>query len=936
MEGSGLPERGARRRKIAGYLRAANELRQSYQQQYGLSGWSDGVDEDDSPMPGGFPDASVVRNGNEEMLLFPSYAKHHRKRKQHPAEMPGANNDLRDTEDTGDAEYWKRQWDKYEDENAIVDVDIRGWIYAPQKSQMTRKNRLLVGIARHLSGIPAPVVGQTGSRTPSPRPSLHGKMEAHNMRKEEELAEQEADSLKRGGQRKADVASRGGFSESPSNEADQLSPYSSPSQSRSASPSRTEYAPIGPSRPITSASLGEDQDVRRPTARRSATNQTLNANSEELSIANANLMLRLKPFLTTPLVQTPLTVFFYNDDTSQSRTTNTDESGHFQLRAPLDFIPTHVRVLASDQLSATEEVHITDSMGVSVISDIDDTIKHSAIGSGAREIFRNAFVRDLSDLTIDGVQDWYSKMADTGAKMHYVSNAPWQLYPVLVEFFAKAGLPRGSFHLKQYSGMLQGIFEPVAERKKGTLDKIMNDFPERQFILVGDSGEADLELYTEILLGNPGRILGVFIRDVTTTRPQGTYEAAGRPRPPRLRSHLRSRSRDSTSTFSKPSTLMSSQADTPPPTLPPRPTTRTASSLSTPTDDQEGPKLGTLIDFDEEPTYSTSGALSAVNENGFEAKSPRPPTAKSPPPSLPSKPLRLRSPSNEQPIAPPPTSQPITRKPLPPLPPKPRQYTSFPDPNAPSEPSPLSQTQMSSPPRSRDASQDRQSYRAAVRNKVSSAYNALPSLYPVPPTARSSSSTILPRSSLRPTSHPASDGSPTGSYSGTGHPSDDRRPPPPIPPRRTNTSSQSSTRPSYSTTSNGTATNNPSLPPSSNPPRPSPPTSNPNYDPDSSLAYGNDDTTDPIISKKEELWLRRWDRAKEIFKEQGVMLRSWRVGADVEKDALRLVERAMSMRDRNRDRDRDYNQQQQQQRRGEGDGTGTVTGRSVEVKKRST
>jgi phosphatidate phosphatase APP1 len=84
------------------------------------------------------------------------------------------------------------------------------------------------------------------------------------------------------------------------------------------------------------------------------------------------------------------------------------------LRAALDFVPTHIRVLASENLSATEEVKITEPKGVSVISDVDDTVKHSSISGGARTIFRNAFIRDLSDLTIDGVKEWYNQMYDMG------------------------------------------------------------------------------------------------------------------------------------------------------------------------------------------------------------------------------------------------------------------------------------------------------------------------------------------------------------------------------------------------------------------------------------------------------------------------------------------------------------------------------------------
>lgn len=82
QEEYGAREPGTRRRKLAGYLKAANELRQTYQQQY-APGWSRGPStyeyEDDTP--GGFTDAAVVRNGEEEMILFPSYARKHIKKK---------------------------------------------------------------------------------------------------------------------------------------------------------------------------------------------------------------------------------------------------------------------------------------------------------------------------------------------------------------------------------------------------------------------------------------------------------------------------------------------------------------------------------------------------------------------------------------------------------------------------------------------------------------------------------------------------------------------------------------------------------------------------------------------------------------------------------------------------------------------------------------
>ena len=67
---------GRGRKKLAGYLKAANELRQSYQNAYIVRGQNDGeVDEDEAGIPGAFPEMVVARSGVEEMVLFPSYAR---------------------------------------------------------------------------------------------------------------------------------------------------------------------------------------------------------------------------------------------------------------------------------------------------------------------------------------------------------------------------------------------------------------------------------------------------------------------------------------------------------------------------------------------------------------------------------------------------------------------------------------------------------------------------------------------------------------------------------------------------------------------------------------------------------------------------------------------------------------------------------------------
>ncbi|TVY82504.1 Phosphatidate phosphatase APP1 [Lachnellula suecica] len=684
---------GGRRKKLAGYLKAANDIRQSYQQSYTEKWNGSSYEEDDTKgIPGAFPDVAIVSHGDEQLILFPSYARRHVKETPNPeASQRSSDSD----EGPGNAEYWAREWQKYEDDRAIVDVDVRGWIYSPHRGPMTRKNRLLIGLARQLSGIPAPK-SQSREGSPDSVSSLRTRHREHEAQREQERIAQEAEQILKKGEGEEVVAARGGYSERPQNDSDNESVYGDRSRSRSLTPSHSRDEPPGPGHLTKRASWNQPSDMTQA----------------ELLTANSHLMARLKPFLTNPLVSIPITVFFYDEKTSVSRTVTTNEAGYFIMRAPLEFVPTHVRVLASEHLSATEEVKITEPKGVSLISDVDDTIKHSSIGSGAREIFRNAFIRDLADLTIDGVKEWYNTMYDMGVGVHYVSNSPWQLFPVLVSFFQKAGLPPGSYHLKQYSGMLQGIFEPVAERKKGTLEKIMRDFPERKFILIGDSGEADLEVYTDVVLANPGKVIAIFIRDVTTPQSQGFFDSAMGPLSGDRRrgrgASSRNDSEESRTTRRTATTVVPENR----PSLPPR----VASEVTPQTSD--GPTMGKLIDFDDDEPAATSVHEShrhvmPRSNSAFEAldvprrKSAPDPSIRAPPPR-PSKPVALRGVNTLGA-----TSDPLNDlKKNPPPPPKPRRSAAL------NESSPLSQAQSTT-----DLNEG---YVSSARHKVSAAYNALP------------------------------------------------------------------------------------------------------------------------------------------------------------------------------------------------------------------
>ena len=159
-------------------------------------------------------------------------------------------------------------------------------------------------------------------------------------------------------------------------------------------------------------------------------------------------------------------------------------------------------------------IQIIDEEGISVISDIDDTVKVTNVGNH-RELLANTLLREFS--AVSGMAEVYRQWQAAGTAFHYVSSSPWQLANCLGGFLRDSGLPSGSMHLKLFrlkdSTPLRRL--PFRKRsKRRTIEHIIADFPRRKFLLIGDSGERDPEVYAEVARRHPDRVAGVAIRQV--------------------------------------------------------------------------------------------------------------------------------------------------------------------------------------------------------------------------------------------------------------------------------------------------------------------------------------------------------------------------------------------------------------------------------------
>ncbi|MEJ7812011.1 MAG: phosphatase domain-containing protein [Gemmatimonadaceae bacterium] len=153
-----------------------------------------------------------------------------------------------------------------------------------------------------------------------------------------------------------------------------------------------------------------------------------------------------------------------------------------------------------------------------VISDLDDTVIRTEATDLVRMARATLFENARTRLPFPGVAAFYGALrqgahGSADNPMFYVSSSPWNLYDLLTEFLSLQGIPDGPLVLRDWDlAVPRGGHAP---HKLGAIARIMDTYPRLPFILIGDSGQEDPEIYREVVRRYPTRILAAYIRNVT-------------------------------------------------------------------------------------------------------------------------------------------------------------------------------------------------------------------------------------------------------------------------------------------------------------------------------------------------------------------------------------------------------------------------------------
>jgi phosphatidate phosphatase APP1 len=208
-----------------------------------------------------------------------------------------------------------------------------------------------------------------------------------------------------------------------------------------------------------------------------------------------------------------------------------DRDGYFRVhlsprKAPPSDQPWHVMDLAlNGPQSAQAQAQIfIPPVGCRfvVISDIDDTLMQTGVANKLKMLWR-LFVQDAeSRVAFPGVAALYRALhngisGNQQNPMLYVSRAPWGIYDMLEAFFDLHGIPVGPIlFLREWGVSWKSPLPRKAEdHKRELIHNMLALYSDLPFILIGDSGQHDPEVYRQIVEEHPGRVLAVYIRNVS-------------------------------------------------------------------------------------------------------------------------------------------------------------------------------------------------------------------------------------------------------------------------------------------------------------------------------------------------------------------------------------------------------------------------------------
>lgn len=224
-----------------------------------------------------------------------------------------------------------------------------------------------------------------------------------------------------------------------------------------------------------------------------------------------------RSFTSTPVRDAEVEVWVGD---AEPRIVRADRGGVLDARVGIDLAPGWSRVSltigGSDPVAMPVFV-VDERETFGLVSDVDDTVMVTALPRPLLAAWNSFVLDEHARAPVAGMAVLYERLrrAHPDAPVVYLSTGAWNVVPALTRFLTRHLYPRGPLLLTHWGPTPERWFRSGVEHKRASLDRLAEEFPHIRWLLIGDDGQADEQVYGEFSRRHPDRVRAVAIRRLT-------------------------------------------------------------------------------------------------------------------------------------------------------------------------------------------------------------------------------------------------------------------------------------------------------------------------------------------------------------------------------------------------------------------------------------
>ncbi|MEF2976551.1 App1 family protein [Subtercola sp. YIM 133946] len=207
-----------------------------------------------------------------------------------------------------------------------------------------------------------------------------------------------------------------------------------------------------------------------------------------------------------------------------------DRGGVVDVEVPVSLQPGWhtITLQAEDSQAVDAPIFVIDpNAKFGVVSDIDDTVMVTALPRPLLAAWNTFVLDEHARMPTPGMAVLLDRLASghPGSPTIYLSTGAWNVAPTLTRFLSRNLYPSGALLLTDWGPTHDRLFRSGREHKRDNLHRLASEFPDVKWLLVGDDGQHDEEIYGEFEDLHPENVAAIAIRQLS---PSEAVLAGGR------------------------------------------------------------------------------------------------------------------------------------------------------------------------------------------------------------------------------------------------------------------------------------------------------------------------------------------------------------------------------------------------------------------------